>query len=68
MPTWDAKHYVEHHGNDRPFITVAKNGQLAPESRAVIATMLRENGFNDADLTLMFRANPAKILGLPLAG
>jgi hypothetical protein len=44
MPTWDAKHYVEHHGNDRPFITVAKDGQLVPEARAVIATIAELNG------------------------
>jgi hypothetical protein len=44
MPTWDAKHYVEHHGNDRPFITVAKNGQLLPETRAVISTIAQVNG------------------------
>jgi Family of unknown function (DUF6282) len=44
MPTWDAKHYVEHHGNDRPFITVVKDGQLVPEARAVIATLAELNG------------------------
>src|SRR5690606_4444889 len=25
MPTWDAKFYVENHGNDRPFIVVAED-------------------------------------------
>ena len=44
MPTWDAKHYVEHNGNNRPFITVAKGGQLVPEARAVIATIAELNG------------------------
>jgi hypothetical protein len=44
MPTWDAKHYVEHNGNNRPFITVARNGQLVPEARAVIATLAELNG------------------------
>jgi len=44
MPTWDAKHYVEHNGNNRPFITVVKNGQLVPEARAVIATLAELNG------------------------
>ena len=44
MPTWDAKHYVEHHGNDRPFITVAKDGQLVPEAKAVIATIAELQG------------------------
>jgi predicted metal-dependent phosphotriesterase family hydrolase len=44
MPTWDAKHYVEHNGNDRPFITVAKNGQLTPEAKALIAAVAAVNG------------------------
>lgn len=44
MPTWDAKHYVEHNGNDRPFITVAKNGQLVPEAKALIAAVAEVNG------------------------
>jgi hypothetical protein len=44
MPTWDAKHYVEHNGNDRPFITVAKNGELVPEAKALIAAVAEVNG------------------------
>jgi hypothetical protein len=44
MPTWDAKHYVEHHGNDRPFITVAKDGALVPEAKALIAAVAEVNG------------------------
>jgi len=44
MPTWDAKHYVEHNGNDRPFITVAKNGELTPEAKALIAAVAEVNG------------------------
>ncbi|MES2625658.1 MAG: DUF6282 family protein [Pseudomonadota bacterium] len=44
MPTWDAKHYVEHNGNDRPFITVAKDGQLVPETKALIAAVAEVNG------------------------
>lgn len=44
MPTWDAKHYVEHNGNDRPFITVAKSGQLVPEAKALIAAIAEVNG------------------------
>jgi hypothetical protein len=43
MPTWDAKHYVEHNGNDRPFITVAKNGALTPEAKALIAAVAEVN-------------------------
>jgi hypothetical protein len=44
MPTWDAKHYVEHNGNNRPFITVAKNGELVPEAKALIAAIAEVNG------------------------
>lgn len=44
MPTWDAKHYVEHNGNDRPFITVARNGELVPEAKALIAAVADVNG------------------------
>ncbi len=44
MPTWDAKHYVENNGNDRPFITVAKDGQLVPEAKALIAAVAEVNG------------------------
>jgi 3,4-dihydroxy-2-butanone 4-phosphate synthase len=44
MPTWDAKHYVEHNGNDRPFITVARSGELAPEAKALIAVVAEVNG------------------------
>src|SRR5688572_15584008 len=44
MPTWDAKHYVEHNGNDRPFITVAKNGQLTAEAKALIGAVAEVNG------------------------
>jgi hypothetical protein len=44
MPTWDAKFYVENHGNDRPFITVAKDGALVPEAKALIAAVAEVNG------------------------
>lgn len=44
MPTWDAKHYVEHNGNDRPFIIVAKDGELVPEAKALIAAVAEVNG------------------------
>jgi len=44
MPTWDAEHYVRNHGNDRPFISVVKNGQLVPEARAVIAAVAETSG------------------------
>lgn len=44
MPTWDAKHYVENHGNDRPFITVARNGELVPEAKEFIAAVAEVSG------------------------
>jgi hypothetical protein len=44
MPTWDAEHYVRNHGNDRPFIPVARNGQLVPEAKAVIAAVAEVSG------------------------
>jgi len=44
MPTWDAEHYVRNHGNDREFISVAKGGQLLPETKAVIAAIAEVNG------------------------
>src|SRR5690606_34069057 len=44
MPTWDAEHYVRNHGNDRPFISVARNGQLLPEAKAVIEAVAEING------------------------
>jgi hypothetical protein len=79
MPTWDAKHYVEHHGNDRPFITVAKYGQLVPEAKAVIAavaavsgktrvsnvTMVLATGLNAPEEVLLM-VKEARGLGLPV--
>ena len=44
MPTWDAKFYVENHGNDRPFIVVAESGVLTQAARDVIATIAQVNG------------------------
>jgi len=44
MPTWDAEHYVRNHGNDRPFISVAKDGELLPEAKALIAAVAEVNG------------------------
>ena len=42
--------------------------QSPVEGLSEAARVLREHGFDDADLTLLFRTNPAKILGLPAAG
>jgi hypothetical protein len=44
MPTWDAEHYVKHHGNDRPFISVAQGGELLPEAKALIAAVAEVSG------------------------
>jgi hypothetical protein len=44
MPTWDAEHYVRHHGNDREFISVVKNGELLPDAKAVIAAVVETSG------------------------
>ena len=41
-------------------------GQNHPDALAASAKTLREAGFSDADLTLMFKTNPAKVLGLPV--
>jgi len=30
------------------------------------ASVLRENGFSEAELFMMFQDNPARLLGLPL--
>lgn len=44
MPTWDAEHYVRENGNDRPFISVVKDGKLVPEAQAVIEAVAATNG------------------------
>jgi len=44
MPTWDAEHYVVNHGNDRPFISVSKDGKLLPEAKAVIEAVAEVTG------------------------
>lgn len=37
-----------------------------PDALVLAARVLREEGFKEADLDLMFKANPAKVLGLPV--
>jgi hypothetical protein len=44
MPTWDAQHYVVNHGNDRPFISVSRDGRLLPEAKAVIEAVAEVSG------------------------
>ena len=46
-------------------IVVAEDDRI---TRELLAGMLRKHGFSDAELTLLFRTNPAKILGLPVTG
>jgi len=43
MPTYDAENHVRDSKENRPFISVSKNGQLTPEVKEVIATVARHN-------------------------
>jgi hypothetical protein len=43
MPTYDAENHVRDSKENRPFISVAKNGQLLPEVKEVIAMVARHN-------------------------
>ncbi len=54
MPTWDAEHYVVNHGNDRPRIPVAANGELLPEALAVIEAV--------ADITGRTRSSGGRVV------
>jgi hypothetical protein len=40
--------------------------QSHPAGLAEAAAILRENGFSEAELDLMFKTNPARLLGLPI--
>lgn len=39
MPTWDSEANVAAGGRDRPFVRVSRNGELLPETKAVIAAI-----------------------------
>ena len=79
MPTWDAEHDVKHNGNDRPYISVAKDGKLLPEAKALIAavaevsgktrvsngTMVLATGHNAPEEVLLM-VREARGLGLPV--
>ena len=79
MPTWDAEHYVKHNGNDRPYLSVAKDGKLLPEAKALIAavaevsgktrvsngTMVLATGHNAPEEVLLM-VREARGLGLPV--
>jgi hypothetical protein len=43
MPTYDAENHVHDSKENRPFISVSKNGQLLPEVKEVIAAVARHN-------------------------
>ena len=44
------------------------NNDWQPDALAKAAQRLRSEGFTEAELDLLFKINPAKILGLPLPG
>ena len=41
MPTFDAENQVRFSKENRPFVSVAKNGELLPDAKAVIAVVAR---------------------------
>lgn len=43
MPTYDAENHIRDSKENRPSVPVARNGQLLPEAKAVIAAVARHN-------------------------
>jgi hypothetical protein len=43
MSTFDAENQVRYSKENRPFVSVARNGELLPETRAVISAIARHN-------------------------
>jgi len=43
MSTFDAENQVRYSKENRPFVSVARNGELLPETKAVIAAIARHN-------------------------
>jgi predicted metal-dependent TIM-barrel fold hydrolase len=43
MPTYDAENHVRDSKENRPFVSVSKNGQLLPAVKEVIAAVARHN-------------------------
>jgi Family of unknown function (DUF6282) len=43
MSTFDAENQVRYSKENRPFVSVSKNGELLPETKAVIAVIARHN-------------------------
>jgi hypothetical protein len=39
MPTWDSENNIRSRGKDAPFVRVSQNGELLPETKAVIAAI-----------------------------
>jgi hypothetical protein len=55
-------------GVERAFVssdTGQANSEFHPDRLARLAQALRGKGFTEAELDLLFKINPAKILGLP---
>jgi hypothetical protein len=68
MSTFDSEAQVKYDKQDRPFVPVARNGELLPETRAVIAVIAKHNlvmatGHNspDADLLLIKESRAAGV-------
>lgn len=58
MATFDSENQVRHSKQDRPFVRIALDGQLVPETKAVIAVIAKRNlvmatGHSSADEDLM---------------
>lgn len=43
MATYDSENQVRYSKEDRPFVRIARNGQLLPETKAVIAVVAKHN-------------------------
>jgi hypothetical protein len=58
MSTFDSEAQVRYNKENRPFVAVSRNGELLPETKAVIAVIARHNlvmatGHNSADTDLL---------------
>ncbi len=58
MATYDSENQVRFSKQDRPFVTIARNGQLVPEAKAVIAVIAKHHlvmatGHSSADEDLL---------------
>jgi hypothetical protein len=69
MPTFDAENQVRFSKESRPFVAVARNGQLLPEVKAVIAVIAKyklmlETGHSSAEEALLL-IREARAQGVP---